>query len=97
MLLGVCSAPDGNNHDQVNYMREVAEEWSDKLWAGHLTQSEAWSALITRVMKTLLYATPAMTLTKEQSTYIMAPILMSGLNALSIQWHLPSAIVYAPL
>ena len=42
--LGVCSAPNGNHCDQVNYMQEVAEEWSDKLHAGHLTRPEAWSA-----------------------------------------------------
>ena len=58
--LGCWSAPDGNNKEQVNYMRSVAVEWGDKLRAGHLTKYEAWTALSTRVMKTLLYAAPAL-------------------------------------
>ena len=78
-------------------MRSVAVEWGDKLWAGHLTKYEAWTALSTRVMKTLLYAAPALMITSSDATYIMAPILKSGLNALGMQWQLPRAVVYAPL
>ena len=48
-------------------------------------------------MKTLLYATPAMNLTQAQSAYVMAPILMSGLNAVGIQHFLPRSVVYAPI
>ena len=48
-------------------------------------------------MKTLLYATPAMNLTQAQSAYIMAPILMSGLNAVGIQCFLPGSVAYAPI
>ena len=83
--LGVCSALDGNNHAQVDFMQTVADEWSDKLQTGHLTKAEAWTALTTRVKKTLLYATPAMNLTQDQSAFVMAPILLSGLNAVGIQ------------
>jgi hypothetical protein len=95
--LGCRSAPDGNNKAQVEYMRSVAVEWGDKLRAGHLTKYEAWTALTTRVMRTLLYATPALTITNGEANHIMAPILMSGLNALGMQRHLPRAVVYAPL
>jgi hypothetical protein len=48
-------------------------------------------------MKTLLYAAPALTITNEEANYIMAPILMKGLNALGMQRHLPRAVVYSPL
>jgi hypothetical protein len=48
-------------------------------------------------MKTLLYAAPAITITNADANHIMAPILMSGLNALGIQRYLPRAVVYAPL
>jgi hypothetical protein len=83
--LGCRSAPDGINKAQVAYMRSVAVEWRDKLWAGHLTRHEAWTALTTRVMKMLLYAAPVLTITNGEANHIMAPILMSGLNALGIQ------------
>jgi len=91
--LGYRSAPDGNRKAQVAYMRKVAVEWSDKLRAGHLTKYEAWTALTMRVMKTLLYAAPALTITNGEANYIMVPILMRGLNALGIQRHLPRAVV----
>jgi hypothetical protein len=58
---------------------------------------EAWTALHTRVMKTLLYAVPAMSITSGQNAHIMAPILMSSLNAIGIQRYLPRSVVYAPL
>jgi hypothetical protein len=83
--LGCRAAPDGNNKDQVEYMRSVMVEWGDKLWAGHLMRNEAWTALMTHVMKTLLYAAPALMIMKGEAKNIMAPILMSGLNALGIQ------------
>jgi hypothetical protein len=95
--LGCWAAPDGNIKEQVNYMRSVAVEWGDKLRAGHLTKYEAWTALTTCVMKTLLYAAPALTILNVDANHIMAPILMSCLNALGMQWYLPWAVVYAPL
>jgi hypothetical protein len=48
-------------------------------------------------MRTLLYATPALTITNRVANHIMAPILMSGLNALGMQRHLPRAVGYATL
>ena len=88
--LGVRTAPDGNNKQQVEYMWSIAEEWRDKIRTGHLTHYEAWTALTTRVMKTLLYAVPAMNLTKKQSEYIMAPILDEWLLMLmGMQKYMP--------
>jgi hypothetical protein len=64
----------------------VAVKWRDQLHAGHLTRYKAWMALSTRVMKTLLYAAPAlMMITNSEASHIMAPILMSGLNAMGMQ------------
>jgi hypothetical protein len=54
-------------------------------------------ALSTREMKTLLYAAPALMIMHAEANHIMAPILMSGLNALGMQRHLSQVVVYAPL
>jgi hypothetical protein len=48
-------------------------------------------------MRTLLYAVPAMNLTMKQNDYIMAPILMCGLNAMGMQKYMPRVVVYGPL
>jgi hypothetical protein len=95
--LGVRTTPDGNNKQQVEYMRSIAEEWQDKIRTGHLTHYEAWTALTTRVMRTLLYAVAAMNLTEKQSAHIMAPILTSSLNAMGMQKYMPRVVVYGPL
>jgi hypothetical protein len=70
-------------------MHNVALEWRDKLRVGHLTKYEAWAALTMCVMKTLLYASPALTVSSTEANHIMAPIVMSGLNALGMQRYLP--------
>jgi hypothetical protein len=56
---------------------------------GHLMHYEAWTALTTQVMKTLLYVVPVMNLMKQQNDCIMAPILMSSLNAMGMQKYMP--------
>ena len=48
-------------------------------------------------METLLYVAPALTIMNAEANHIMAPILMSGLNAIGIQHYLPQAVIYAPL
>lgn len=95
--LGCQVASDVNMKDQVSHMHSVAVEWSDKLRVGHLTKYEAWTALSTRITKTLLCVAPALTITNAESNHIVALILMSGLNALGMQRYLPWAVVYAPL
>jgi hypothetical protein len=52
---------------------------------------------MTWVLKTLLYAVPVMNLTKKQNKRIMAPILMSSLNALGMQKYMPWVVVYGLL
>jgi hypothetical protein len=43
--LGYCAAPDGNRRAQVEYMRSVAVDWSDKLRAGHLTKIRSMDSI----------------------------------------------------
>ncbi len=54
-------------------------------------------ALQTRIMKTIEYSLPALTLTKGQCNYIIALILTGGLNGIGICRNLPRVVVYAPL
>jgi len=48
--LGVQSAPDGNNKEQVEYLWGLSEEWREKIRTGHLSKHNAWMALTTRIM-----------------------------------------------
>ena len=67
--LGCWSAPDGNNKEQVNYMRSVAVEWGDKLCAGHLTKYEAWSAIYSSYEDTSLRGTGTYHHERESEPY----------------------------
>ena len=78
-MLGVYLAADGNNTTQVNEMRIEAEVWQDKLRVGHLNRSDAWLALNTTVTKSLEYPLLATTLSMDECTHIMAPIIYAGL------------------
>jgi len=43
------------------------------------------------------YLLAALTLTEAECTYIMAPILTGGLNAIGLCKSLPRTVVYAPI
>ena len=95
--LGLRSPPDGNNKAQVRYLRSVAKGWRDKMRTGHLNKFDAWTALTTQIMKTIEYPLQALTLTKEECTYIMEPIMVSGLNGIGVCRNLPRVVAYAPV
>ena len=54
-MLGVYLAANGKNTAQIKHLRDVAEDWKEKLRVGHLIHNDAWTALTTTVMKTLEY------------------------------------------
>ena len=92
--LGVELAPDGNNDAMVASLRQKAEEWGSNVRSGHLNRHEAWLALNSTIMRSLLYPLPALTLTEEQCTKIMAPVIAAGLNCLGVSSKMPRKIVY---
>ena len=78
----------------VNTLRQKAEEWKPNIQSGHLNRLEAWLALNSTIMKSLLYPLPALTLTEAQCTKIMAPVISAGLNCLGVSSKMPRKIVY---
>ena len=88
-ILGVELATDGNNDVMVDSLRQKAEEWRSNVRSGHLNRHEAWLALNSTIMRSLLYPRPALTLTEEQYTKIMAPVIAAGLNCLGVSSKMP--------
>ena len=95
-MLGVYLSADGKNTRQKKELRKVAERWGDKVSVGAITKKDAWTALTTTVMKTLEYPLLATTLTQDDCTDIMAPILHDGLPKAGICRTLARAMVYGP-
>ena len=93
--LGVELAPDGNNDSMIDRLRQKAEEWGSNVRSGHLNRHESWLALNSTIMRSLLYPLPALTLTEDQCTKIMALVIVAGLNCLRVSSKLPKKIVYS--
>ena len=94
--LGIWFAPSGSAVDQVKEMRKLTENWADQFRTGKLSRPEAWLALTTTIWKTLEYPLNALTLTKEECEYVMAPAISSGLNGAGICRNLPKALRHGP-
>ena len=96
-MLGVFLAMDGNTETQIEYTRRVADERYDKVRVGHLTRFDAWTAFNTTIMKSLEYPLLALTLTDNECTKIMAPVLKGGLPNMGICRMMARSLVYAPI
>ena len=53
--LGVHLAPDGNNSEMVETLRKKVEKWKANIQAGFLNRHEAWPAMNSIILKSLLY------------------------------------------
>ena len=94
--LGIFISMDGNNEKQVEKLRDKAETYAEHTRTGFLTKEEAWHSLHSTVMKTLEYPMEAMSLTRQQWDYIMAPILKVALPRSGIVRTFPRDVLYGP-
>ena len=93
-MLGVFLAPDGNNEKQVSEMIKKTSKLGELIRTGHLDHSEAWTALSTVAMKSLEYALPALTLTEEECSKIMWPLLRGYLPKMGVNRKFPRDVLY---
>jgi hypothetical protein len=96
-MLGVYLAPNGNNDIQYETMIEKTKLYGEMIRTGHIHKHEAWVALTAIAMKSLEYAVPALTLTKEQYKKIMWPLLQSILPRAGINRNIHRSILYGPI
>ena len=94
--LGVMLAPDDNNTLQVSRMKDIALKFGDNVRVGFIRGFDIFHALNSTVMRSLVYALPAVTLTEEECTSIMAPILKNVLNKLQIVTTIKRDVLYGP-
>jgi Reverse transcriptase (RNA-dependent DNA polymerase) len=95
--LGARISPNGSCVREKRYLRECAEAWADHIRTGRLPRSLSWKALLTTIMRTLLYPLPVTYFTRADCDYIMAPVLRVALSHSGVFRNIPRAIVYAPL
>ena len=96
-MLGVRLSADGLDNEEVEFRKQQAKEWSDRLRTGHLPRHLAWQSLNTTIMPQLEYPLPATTFSRQQCSDIMTPVLQTGLSNSGIVRTISQAIVYGPL
>ena len=94
--LGVFLAPDGNNDRAVQELRDTAQTWGEKIKTSHIDKKTAWLATESTILKTLQYPLPALTLSNEECTKIMTPILHTSLPKIRVCRNFPRDVVYGP-
>ena len=92
--LGVFLAMDGNNMEEVRYLRQKAVDFADCVRTGFLSRQDATYALHRTIMKTLEYPMVATTMTKAQWEFIMVPILAATLPRMGYVRRFPRDVVY---
>jgi hypothetical protein len=96
-MLGVYLAPDGNNKQQVQYLRDKAQHWADSITSHYTNREEVWTALHRTIPFAMSYSLPASTLSEEECKFIMAPIHKIGLPKTGITATIPAAIRSGPI
>jgi len=94
--LGVRLAPDGNNSEELQYLRDIAKSWHTLMSRAKVTHAAAEFGLRQVILRKLEYPLMATTFTHAECNTIMSPILTAGLPAAGITRTFPRAIVHGP-
>ena len=94
--LGIYSRPDGNMADEKEYLRKKADKWAESLRTKKIRKDDAWYCLNYTILKAIEHPLVATSFTKQQTDYIMAPILKAGLHSIQVQSNFPRDLVYGP-
>lgn len=96
-MLGVHLAPSGNNKDHVAALRAKAEQWASNIQSSSANSEEVWTSLHRTIPFSICYSLPAVTLTKEECRYIMAPITKKGLPLAGVVSTIPHVFKVGPI
>ena len=77
--LGVFLAPDENNEEMVQHLRQKAKRWKSNIQSGHLNIHEAFLVLVRIILRSLLYHLPVLILTEEECSYTKVPFISTVL------------------
>ena len=95
--LGVMLAPEDNNESQVSMMRKIASQFGDSIRTGFIKGHEVMHALLTTVMRLLNWSLPAITISEEECTHTMAPIIKYVLAKMQIVTSIKRDVIYGPI
>ena len=94
--LGILSRPDGAMHDEVKHLRAKGQVWADGLRSRRIRKDDAWYCVNSSILRAIQYPLTATSLTRDQCSKVMAPILKALLASVRVQSNLSRTLVYAP-
>jgi Reverse transcriptase (RNA-dependent DNA polymerase) len=97
LALGIMFAPNGSMAGEVQYLREKAEKWAEKIRCSFLKRHEAWYAINVSIMKSVEYPLLATTMTKKQLDYVVSPILKAGLPKAGVCRTIARELVFSSI
>ena len=92
--LGIMSRPDCSMDDQVEAMKAKVAKWVDGVRTKRINSTNAWYCLNSTIMKTLEYPLMATTLTADETTSIMWPLLQAALPKCRVQKRFPRKLMF---
>ena len=96
LSLGVMFAPGGSMKDQVHHLQKKAEAWADLLRTRRISPEAAWYSLTASIVKSIQYPLFATsTMSQDDLTYVMAPILLSALPRAKICRYFSRDVLYS--
>jgi hypothetical protein len=95
--LGICLAANGDTSTQFHRMLGKAKDWVDNMKHGCLSRQEAWTALHTTIICTLMYPQPVLNLSQQQAEKIMSVLVQYALPAMGICRSFPRHQVFSSL
>ena len=96
LTLGVPQVPDGNNEDAIKFLREKAEDWSDKVRTRHLPPNEAWLGMPTTIIRLVTWTLPDLILLENKWKNLVAPALNAGLPCSCMYRNVAREVVHGP-
>ena len=95
--VGVRIAPDGNNKEELTYLKEQIGIWTDRARSSRLPKSLVWLSLTTGILQKIAFPLSATTFTKKECYDLLTPLLATALPTIGINRTFPWAMIHAPL
>ena len=93
-ILGAYQAPLNDRKAQTKALRSKIDKFTNRLKLQRLPTHLAWAAIQSRAYVAVEWPLRACTLSEQQCSHILAPLLIWGLRALGVQSNINRSLVF---
>lgn len=95
-MVGVRQAVDGNMTEQLDVLKEKANDWGDLIKHGWIPRNYAWQGLRQTIWPSLRYPLPATTMTRKEGAEVVGPLYHRILPSLGANRNFPKVFRHGP-